>query len=58
MMTQVKSQGVSQLTLQQKLRKLGQPQSVYRDLLLESEDYQRWVESLLDTVLTKGYLPA
>lgn len=57
-MTRMKSQDVAQLTLQEKLRILGQPKYVYDELAATDAENQLWVEGLLNTILTKGYLPA
>ena len=57
-MTKNISQGVSQLTLKEKLRKLGQPQYVYDALMETNAENQVYVEHIVDTILTKGYMPA
>ncbi len=57
-MTKTISQGVSQLTLKEKLRKLGQPQYVYDALMTTDAENQAYVEHMVDTILTKGYMPA
>ena len=57
-MTKNISQGVSQLTLKEKLRKLGQPQYVYDALMTTDAENQAYVEHMVDTILTKGYMPA
>ena len=57
-MTEIISQGVSQLTLEEKLGKLGQPQYVYDELLETDAENQAYVENIVNTILTKGYMPA
>ena len=57
-MTKTISQGVSQLTLKENLRKLGQPKYVYDELMPTNAENQAYVENMVDTILTKGYMPA
>ena len=57
-MTENKSQGVSQLTLKEKLRKLGQPKYFYDELMPTNAENQAFVENIVNTILTKGYMPA
>ena len=40
------------------LRQLHQPKSVYVDYLNSSEQDQIFLEHVVDTILTKGYMPA
>ena len=40
------------------LRQLHQPKSVYVEYLNSSEQDQRFLEHVVDTILTKGYMPA
>ena len=40
------------------LRQLHQPKSVYVDYLNSSEQDQIFLEQVVDTILTKGYMPA
>ena len=40
------------------LRQLHQPESVYLEYLNSSEQDQRFLEHVVDTILTKGYMPA
>ena len=40
------------------LRQLHQPKSVYLEYLHSSEDDQRFLEYVVQTVLEKGYMPA
>ena len=57
-MTDNKSQCVYQFTLKEKLKKLGQPQAFYDELMQTNEENQTFVEYVIDTILTKGYMPA
>ena len=57
-MTKMRSQAVSQLSFEQKLRKLGQPKYVYDELMATNAENQAYVEHMVDTILTKGYMPA
>ena len=57
-MTKCESQGVSQFTLKEKLKKLGQSPSFYDELMQTNEENQTFVEYVIDTILTKGYMPA
>ena len=57
-MTKTISQGVSQLTLKEKLKRLGQPQYVYDALMTTDAENQAYVEHMVDTILIKGYIPA
>ena len=57
-MTENKSQCVSQFTLKEKLKKLGQSQTFYDELMQTNEENQTFVEYVIDTILTKGYMPA
>ena len=40
------------------LRQLHQPEEVYVEYLNSSEDEQRFLEHIVQTVLEKGYMPA
>ena len=40
------------------LRQLHQPKSVYLEYLNSSEEDQRFLEHVVQTVLEKGYMPA
>lgn len=40
------------------LRQLHQPKSVYLEYLNTSDEDQRFLEHVLQTVLEKGYMPA
>ena len=40
------------------LRQLHQPESVYVEYLNSSEQDQIFLEHVVDTILTKGYMPA
>ena len=40
------------------LRQLHQPKSVYLEYLNTSEEDQRFLEHVVQTVLEKGYMPA
>ena len=40
------------------LRQLYQPEEVYLEYLNSSEDDQRFLEHIVQTVLEKGYMPA
>ena len=40
------------------LRQLHQPKSVYVEYLNSSEQDQIFLEHVVDTILTKGYMPA
>lgn len=40
------------------LRQLNQPKSVYLEYLDGSEEEQRFLEHVVQTVLEKGYMPA
>ncbi|MBR6412242.1 MAG: hypothetical protein IKS41_03660 [Alphaproteobacteria bacterium] len=53
-MTEIKSQ----IKMRDVLRQLHQPEEVYREYLYSSEDEQRFLEHVVDTILTKGYMPA
>lgn len=57
-MTENKSQCVSQFTLKEKLKKLGQSPAFYDELMQTNEENQTFVEYVVDTILTKGYMPA
>jgi hypothetical protein len=57
-MTDNKSQCVSQFTLKEKLKKLGQSPAFYDELMQTNEENQTFVEYVIDTILTKGYMPA
>ena len=57
-MTKMRSQAVSQLSFEEKLRKLGQPKYVYDALMETDAENQAYVEHMVDTILTKGYMPA
>ena len=57
-MTKMRSQAVSQLSFEQKLRKLGQPKYVYDELMATNAENQAFVENIVNTILTKGYMPA
>lgn len=57
-MTENKSQCVYQFTLKEKLKRLGQPQAFYDELMQTNEENQTFVEYVIDTILTKGYMPA
>jgi len=57
-MTNTRSQAVSQLSFEEKLRKLGQPKYVYDALMATDAENQAYVEHMVDTILTKGYMPA
>ena len=57
-MTNTRSQAVSQLSFEEKLRKLGQPKYVYDALIATDAENQAYVEHMVDTILTKGYMPA
>jgi len=52
------SQGVSQLTLKENLRKLRQPKYFYDELMPTNAENQAFVENIVNTILTKGYIPA
>ena len=57
-MTKMRSQAVSQLSFEEKLRKLGQPKYVYDALMETDVENQAYVEHMVDTILIKGYMPA
>ena len=57
-MTKMRSQAVSQLSFEQKLRKLGQPKYDYDALMETDAENQAYVENMVNTILTKGYMPA
>ena len=57
-MTKMRSQAISQLNFKQKLRKLGQPKYVYDELMATNAENQVFVENIVNTILTKGYMPA
>ena len=57
-MKKIRNQDLCQLTLKQKLEKLGQSKYVYDALLHTSAENRRNVEHFVDTLLTKGYMPA
>lgn len=48
----------SQIKMRDALRQLYQPQSVYFEYLNSSEEDQRFLEYVVQTVLEKGYMPA
>lgn len=39
-------------------QKMGQPKSCYYDYLRKDEEEQRYIEYVLTTINTKGYMPA
>ena len=53
-MTEIKSQ----TKMRDALRQLRQPKSVYLEYLDSSEEEQRFLEHVVQTVLEKGYMPA
>ena len=48
----------SQIKMRDALRQLRQPKSVYLEYLDSSEEDQRFLEYVVQTVLEKGYMPA
>ena len=48
----------SQIKMQAALQQLHQPHSVYLEYLNSSEEDQRFLEHVVQTVLEKGYMPA
>ena len=48
----------SQTKMRDALRQLRQPKSVYLEYLNSSEEEQRFLEHVIQTVLEKGYMPA
>ena len=48
----------SQIKMRDALRQLRQPEEVYMEYLHSSEDDQRFLEHIVQTVLKKGYMPA
>ena len=57
-MTKCESQGVSQSTLQDKLKRLGQSKFFYMEYMNSSDEDKQFLEYVVDTILTKGYMPA
>ena len=48
----------SQIKMRDALRQLRQPEVVYLEYLNSSEEDQRFLEYVVQTVLEKGYMPA
>ena len=48
----------SQIKMRDALRQLRQPKVVYLEYLNSSEEDQRFLEYVVQTVLEKGYMPA
>ena len=57
-MTKCESQGVSQSTLQEKFKRLGQSKFFYMEYVNSSDEDKQFLEYVVDTILTKGYMPA
>ena len=57
-MTNTRSQAISQLSFEEKLRKLGQPKYLYDALMETDVENQVYVENMVNTILSKGYMPA
>ena len=48
----------SQIKMRDALRQLHQPKSVYLEYLNSSDEEQRFLEHVAQTILEKGYMPA